>query len=83
MNYVYVTLLLCLFIHSGYSFAPSTFGLARQSTLLPAKHAMKKAAKGHNAYRPKKSRPSDKNRKKVVYELDTFVKPEEFTVKGS
>ncbi|GMH50594.1 hypothetical protein TL16_g00815 [Triparma laevis f. inornata] len=50
---------------------------------LEAKHAKKKAAKGHNAYRPKKSRPSDKNRKPIVYELDSLVKPEEYTVKGN
>eukprot|EP00518_Triparma_eleuthera_P004744 CAMPEP_0182464134 /NCGR_PEP_ID=MMETSP1319-20130603/8319_1 /TAXON_ID=172717 /ORGANISM="Bolidomonas pacifica, Strain RCC208" /LENGTH=44 /DNA_ID= /DNA_START= /DNA_END= /DNA_ORIENTATION= len=43
---------------------------------------MKKAAKGHNAYRPKKSRPSDKNRKPVVYELTDIKKPAEYTVKG-
>ena len=50
------------------------------STFLSAKHAMKKAAKGHNAYRPKKSRPSDKNRAPIVYELTSIAKPPEYTV---
>ena len=49
------------------------------TTSLPAKHAMKKATKGHNAYRPKKSRPSDRNRSPVVYP-EIGAKPPEFTV---
>ncbi|GMI32932.1 hypothetical protein TrRE_jg240 [Triparma retinervis] len=53
------------------------------STALPAKHAMKKAAKGHNAYRPRKSRPSDINRKAPAYNLPKdSEKPAEYTIGG-
>lgn len=45
-----------------------------------AKHVNKKAAKWAASKRPRKSRPSDINRKPVVYELDSIVKPPEYTV---
>jgi len=43
-----------------------------------AKHANNKAAKKANHNRPRKSRPSDINRKPVVY--PTFDKPAEYTI---
>ena len=45
-----------------------------------AKHAQKKAAKWAKDKRPRKSRPSDINRKPIVYELDSLVKPPEYDV---
>lgn len=48
------------------------------SVSLDAKHANDKAAKKANANRPRKSRPSDINRKPTNY--PTFVKPPEYTI---
>lgn len=48
------------------------------STSLDAKHVQNKAAKKANHNRPKKSRPSDINRKPVVY--PSFEKPSEYTI---
>lgn len=48
------------------------------STSLNAKHVQNKAAKKSNHNRPRKSRPSDINRKAVVY--PSFVKPSEYTI---
>lgn len=45
---------------------------------LHAKHANNKAAKKANHNRPRKSRPSDINRKPVVY--DEIIKPPEYTI---
>jgi hypothetical protein len=45
---------------------------------LDAKHVQKKAAKKHAHNRPRKSRPSDINRKPVVY--PSFEKPSEYTI---
>jgi hypothetical protein len=39
-----------------------------------------KAARWAASKRPKKSRPSDINRKPTVYELSKVVKPAEYTV---
>ncbi len=48
------------------------------STSLDAKHVNNKAAKKAAHNRPKKSRPSDINRKPTVY--PSFEKPAEFTI---
>jgi len=48
---------------------------------LDAKHANNKAAKKANHDRPRKSRPSDINRKPVEY--PTFEKPSEYTISGN
>jgi hypothetical protein len=45
-----------------------------------AKHVQDKAAKWARAKRPRKSRPSDKNRKPVVYELTSMQKPPEYDI---
>jgi hypothetical protein len=45
---------------------------------LNAKHVQNKAAKKANHNRPRKSRPSDINRKPVVY--PSFEKPAEYTI---
>jgi len=50
----------------------------KHSTSLDAKHVQKKAAKKSNHNRPRKSRPSDINRKPVVY--PSFEKPSEYTI---
>jgi hypothetical protein len=39
-----------------------------------------KAAKWAASKRPKKSRPSDKNRAPIIYELHSLVKPSEYSV---
>jgi hypothetical protein len=39
-----------------------------------------KAAKWAASKRPKKSRPSDKNRAAIIYELHSMTKPSEYTV---
>jgi hypothetical protein len=46
--------------------------------VLDAKHVMNKAAKKANKNRPRKSRPSDINRKPVVY--PSFESPPEYTI---
>jgi hypothetical protein len=53
------------------------------STALLAKHVNDKAARWAASKRPKKSRPSDINRKPPVYELTKIVKPAEYTVTGN
>lgn len=47
-------------------------------TGLNAKHVQNKAARKANHNRPRKSRPSDINRKPVVY--PSFEKPSEYTI---
>mmetsp|Transcript_18475 Transcript_18475/g.25423 ORF Transcript_18475/g.25423 Transcript_18475/m.25423 type:complete len:97 (+) Transcript_18475:155-445(+) len=54
---------------------PSPFGLG---VCLDAKHVNKKAAKRMHHRRPRKSRPSDINRKPTDY--PTFEKPPEYTI---
>eukprot|EP00520_Triparma_pacifica_P005055 CAMPEP_0118639826 /NCGR_PEP_ID=MMETSP0785-20121206/4429_1 /TAXON_ID=91992 /ORGANISM="Bolidomonas pacifica, Strain CCMP 1866" /LENGTH=83 /DNA_ID=CAMNT_0006531177 /DNA_START=739 /DNA_END=990 /DNA_ORIENTATION=+ len=74
---------LFLTIASADAFFGVTVQSPRSSTSLNAKHAMKKAAKGHNAYRPKKSRPSDIKRAPVNYSLPKDnEKPAEYTLGG-
>lgn len=48
------------------------------SICLDAKHVNKKAARKSNHTRPRKSRPSDINRKAPVY--PSFEKPPEYTI---
>ena len=48
------------------------------STSLNAKHVQNKAAKKANKNRPRKSRPSDINRKPTNY--PTFEKPAEYSI---
>jgi hypothetical protein len=48
------------------------------SVTLNAKHVQKKATKKHADRRPKKSRPSDINRKPTNY--PTFEKPAEYSI---
>ena len=65
------------------AFVPSTtpFGVVSRdvvSTALNAKHVENKAARKAAANRPKKSRPSDINRKPTSY--PTFEKPAEYTI---
>jgi len=64
---------------SALAFAPvhNFFGL---DTSLDAKHVQDKAARWARAKRPKKTRPSDINRKPIVYEIDSYEKPPEFTI---
>jgi len=58
--------------------------LLRQfSTVCFAKHVNDKAAKWAASKRPKKSRPSDINRKPIVYELHSMQKPAEYTIGGN
>jgi hypothetical protein len=45
-----------------------------------AKHAQDKAAKWAASKRPKKSRLSDINRRPIIYELSSVVKPPEYTI---
>jgi len=56
----------------------SSNNIHSHSVSLDAKHANDKAAKKANANRPRKSRPSDINRKPTNY--PTFVKPPEYTI---
>ena len=53
------------------------------STACFAKHVNDKGARKSAAKRPKKSRLSDINRKPVVYELQTLIKPAECTIEES
>jgi hypothetical protein len=57
----------------------STCPLHSNSALF-AKHVQLKAAKWAASKRPKKSRPSDKNRAPIIYELHSMTKPSEYTV---
>mmetsp|Transcript_2232 Transcript_2232/g.3177 ORF Transcript_2232/g.3177 Transcript_2232/m.3177 type:complete len:92 (-) Transcript_2232:190-465(-) len=65
---------------SASAFVPvsTPFGVAISSTSLDAKHVQNKAARKANHNRPRKSRPSDINRKPVVY--PSFEKPAEYTI---
>jgi hypothetical protein len=45
-----------------------------------AKHVQDKAAKWAKAKRPRKSRPSDINRKPIIYEIHTMTKPAEYSI---
>jgi len=47
---------------------------------LYAKHVKKKAIKWAKDKRPKKTRPSDINRKPIIYEVHSMVKPPEYTI---
>ncbi|KAL3772831.1 hypothetical protein ACHAW5_009508 [Stephanodiscus triporus] len=76
MKYISIASLLVL-ATSASAFIPSVVPL-RTSVSLDAKHANDKAAKKANANRPRKSRPSDINRKPTNY--PTFVKPPEYTI---
>mmetsp|Transcript_23005 Transcript_23005/g.32411 ORF Transcript_23005/g.32411 Transcript_23005/m.32411 type:complete len:92 (-) Transcript_23005:188-463(-) len=62
------------------AFIPATqpFGVARNAICLEAKHVQKKAARKAAHNRPKKSRPSDINRKPTIY--PSFEKPSEYSV---
>lgn len=53
------------------------------STAVFAKHVNDKAAKWAASKRPKKSRPSQKNRKPLVYEIHSYQKPPEYTITGN
>lgn len=57
-----------------------SFNYSYSRTICFAKHANDKAAKWAKSKRPRKSNPADINRKPVVYELTSIVKPAEFTV---
>jgi len=61
----------------------STLLLPQFSTVCFAKHVNDKAAKWAASKRPKKSRPSDINRKPIVYELHSMPKPAEYTIGGN
>jgi len=61
------------------AFAPQLFGV-RPDSALAAKHVNDKAARWAAAKRPKKSRPSDINRKPIVYELTSITKPSEYSI---
>mmetsp|Transcript_22500 Transcript_22500/g.22822 ORF Transcript_22500/g.22822 Transcript_22500/m.22822 type:complete len:92 (-) Transcript_22500:217-492(-) len=80
--FVVIVLMAILSICKGFTISP--FGIANElshsTTSLNAKHVQKKATKKHIDRRPKKKRPSDKNRKPTVYALDSFVKPPEYTI---
>ncbi|KAL7569981.1 hypothetical protein ACA910_021929 [Epithemia clementina (nom. ined.)] len=90
MNTVFSLLCFLLLGQSALSFAPQClFGVRTQTLLSPSssttplfmtKHVMDKAARWAAAKRPKKSRPSDINRKPVVYELTSMAKPSEYTI---
>jgi hypothetical protein len=68
---------LVLLASSATAFSPSV-PVRTCSVSLFAKHANNKAAKKANHNRPRKSRPSDINRKPVVY--DEIIKPPEYTI---
>lgn len=50
------------------------------STSCSAKHVNDKAARWAKSKRPRKSRPSDINRKAPEYELTSMIKPSEYTI---
>ena len=67
-----VLALLCALMPLASAFAPAAAGAALSasrsaSTITMAHHVMKKATRGHNAYRPRKSRASDRNRTPPSY----------------
>ena len=81
---LYVTSLIacCLLLTSAHSFILHGFKIPTAApfvTSLGAKHVQKKATKGHEHDRPKKSRLSDKFRKPVEYP-DLPPAPEAYTV---
>lgn len=45
-----------------------------------AKHVNDKAAKWAKSKRPRKTRPSDVNRKPIVYEIHSMTKPAEYSI---
>lgn len=76
-----LALLFALFLSSAYAFTAQPFSVESQpSTVCFAKHVNDKAAKWAASKRPKKHRPSDINRKPVVYELHSIQKPPEYTI---
>ncbi|GAX28802.1 hypothetical protein FisN_34Hh012 [Fistulifera solaris] len=75
-----ISFLLALLIANAAAFAPFGVVSDRSRTICFAKHANDKGAKWAKSKRPKKSSPADINRKPVVYELTSMVKPAEFTI---
>eukprot|EP00571_Detonula_confervacea_P015742 CAMPEP_0172298048 /NCGR_PEP_ID=MMETSP1058-20130122/863_1 /TAXON_ID=83371 /ORGANISM="Detonula confervacea, Strain CCMP 353" /LENGTH=78 /DNA_ID=CAMNT_0013007279 /DNA_START=48 /DNA_END=284 /DNA_ORIENTATION=- len=75
MNFSIVSLL--VLASSASAFMPAAAPL-RICVSLDAKHANNKAAKKSNADRPRKSRPSDINRKPTNY--PTWESPPEYTI---
>mmetsp|Transcript_2971 Transcript_2971/g.6429 ORF Transcript_2971/g.6429 Transcript_2971/m.6429 type:complete len:80 (-) Transcript_2971:1455-1694(-) len=71
---------IALLASSASAFVPASTPF-RTCLSLDAKHANNKAAKKANHDRPRKSRPSDINRKPVEY--PTFEKPSEYTISGN
>ena len=58
-----------------------TIGAPMTFTVKAARHVRKKATKGHTDTRPKKHRPSDRNRKAVEYPtVDPATAPAVMTV---
>jgi Family of unknown function (DUF5323) len=45
-----------------------------------AKHVQEKAARWAKSKRPRKSRPSDINRKPIVYQIHSMIKPAEYSI---
>jgi hypothetical protein len=45
-----------------------------------AKHVNDKAARWAKSKRPRKSRPSDINRKPIIYEVHSMIKPAEYSI---
>ncbi|GMI55213.1 hypothetical protein ScalyP_jg1655 [Parmales sp. scaly parma] len=86
MQYLFLsTIIVALTTTSGFllNIPTPSFTTSSSSTSLDAHHVMKKATKGHNAYRPKKHRPSDKVRKPTNYDLPgPGDKPEAYTEIG-
>merc|ERR1711862_384898 len=72
-------LFLSLFVlaSSAWSFVPTGVHI-RPSFSLDAKHVQKKATKKANRNRPRKSRPSDINRKPTNYNV--IIPPPEYTI---
>mmetsp|Transcript_18881 Transcript_18881/g.24985 ORF Transcript_18881/g.24985 Transcript_18881/m.24985 type:complete len:96 (+) Transcript_18881:114-401(+) len=77
MKFLGVTVLLAV-SSSVMAFVPSSPSPFGVGVCLSAKHVQKKAAKRMHHRRPKKSRPSDINRKPTDY--PTFEKPPEYTI---
>eukprot|EP00521_Asterionellopsis_glacialis_P005110 CAMPEP_0195273470 /NCGR_PEP_ID=MMETSP0706-20130129/16497_1 /TAXON_ID=33640 /ORGANISM="Asterionellopsis glacialis, Strain CCMP134" /LENGTH=91 /DNA_ID=CAMNT_0040330003 /DNA_START=54 /DNA_END=329 /DNA_ORIENTATION=+ len=75
-----VFFLVALLAVSASAFAPAFLGGREANTVCFAKHVNNKAAKWAQDKRPRKSRPSDINRKPVVYELTSITKPSEYTI---
>jgi hypothetical protein len=64
-----------VFTHSYYSLL-----LLFYYSVCFAKHCNDKAAKWAKAKRPRKSRPSDINRKPITYAIHTMIKPAEYSI---